>query len=412
MLLLVSVVAALVHHTTSCLSTSGYPLDFDYDMDGLSDAYEQELAERFVPHIYFHPDETFFPVDVETFVNHSTLLYRGSLYSSECTLETKGFFQAHTLPVMRTPQALRPWELCNPDLFAQHKMGEHVYAVKGQDVVRKKLRGSASLEVDSSEKLTADLNEACKQKSLTCFEFEYPCDRTNTPIVQCVDNNYQEYVFSEYNDVTYDQTKGFSLELGPDTVHGYFKGVPENFNDVPTYVHVHPTQHGNFPPDAITLQYWFLYPFSGEAEGTFHGGQHEGDWEHVSLVISNRTHVIYSAYFAAHSHESSWLIAPDYEVVDGHIRVFSALHTHANYPTVGHKPRAGGLLVDQCSSEGMVWSPRPVNVGELNRPMPNTRWLMYNGFWGSSRLLYGSLPVATGFPPRTPSYQADYWLMN
>lgn len=415
---LILCVLSLVTRASSCLSTSGYPLEFDYDMDGLSDEYEQQLAERFVPHVYFHPDETFFPVSVETFVNHSTLLYRGSLYSAECTIESKGFFQAHTLPVLRTPQALRPWELCNPNLFPQRKLGDRVYGVAAQNIARKSLRGAAgtgsmSLAADSAESsMTADLSEACQRKSLTCFEFEYPCDPTKNPVVQCVDNNYQDYVFAEYNDVAYDQTKGFSLELGPDTVFGVFKGVHQELDHVPTYVHVHPTMHRNFPPDAITLQYWFLYPFSGEAESTFHGGQHEGDWEHVSIVVSNTTHAIYAAYFAAHSHESSWLHAPDYEVVDGHIRVFSALHTHANYPTVGHKPREMGLLVDQCSSEGIQWQPHPVNIGELNRPMPNTRWTLFNGFWGSSRLLYGSLPMPTGFPPRTPTNQADYWSVN
>lgn len=418
---LLLLVFTTLHSVAGCMSTSGFPIEFDYDMDGLSDAYEQELAERFAPHVYFHPDETFFPVSAETFVNHSTLLYRGSLYSAECTIESKGSFQAHTLPVLRTPQALRPWEMCNPNAFALKQERDHVYTVTAQQLARKKLRGatssssgSSSVDANGSSSPSDDLSDVCKMKSLTCYEFEYPCDPTNNPVIQCVDNNYQEYVFSEHNDVAYDATKGFSLELGQDTVEKWFKGSssPDELADVPAYVHVFPTKNNNFPPDAITIQYWFLYPFSGQAEHTFHGGQHEGDWEHVSIVISNRTHVIYGAYFAAHSHESSWLTAPDYEVMDGHVRVFAALSTHANYPTVGHKSRELGLLVDECSSEGVQWQPRVVNMGELNRPMPRARWLLYNGFWGSSRLLYGPLPVPTGFPPRTPSYQSDYWLEN
>lgn len=390
----------------------------DVDRDGLDDAYEMSLAAAFSPHFYFHPGETYFPMAAEAFVNESTLVYRGSLYSGECVLGSKGFFTGDTLPSLHPPFDATPWESCMPRAPLHRLIQQHQYNAPPPPSVptlKSMLRG---------KRTTQDVGAACGAHSLVCFEFfdEEEEEGNSAPgsSVRCSDLNYQEYVFSDYSDVAYDETKGFSLELGEETVSRFrhdnqsAAAVTSFLEHTPVYVHVFPTPASRgYEQPTVTVQYWLLFPFSGEAGAMLHVGQHEGDWEHVSLIVDNSTHAIVTAYFAAHSHESSWLTAPDYEVHDGHVRVFVAHNTHASYPTVGRKGRMGGVLSDECSSEGVVWQPDLfINMGERDLPMPNTRWLKYNGFWGSSRRNYGGLPFPTGFPPRTPSYQTSYWLTN
>lgn len=393
----------------------------DLDGDGIDDAREQFVAEFFVPHIYFHPEETYYPTSADAFVNQSTLIYNGAFNGEMCVLESKGFFTTSELPSLLPESTPMPWNLCNQERDNQDvplQVHPHPLQLKfGKTSKSKKamLRGGGSGSGSSSRSSSSGM-QLCPENALTCFETTDPetCDVK----VECVDTNFQ-YVFSEYNDSTYDGSKGFSLELGGPTVERLFTGRVKDAADlefIPVYVHVSPTPlaHPRYAPDTFIVQYWLLYPFSGEAESTFHGGQHEGDWEHLSLVVSNKTLAIHAAYFAAHSHESSWLTAPDYEVHDGHVRLFASRNTHASYPTVGRKSRAGGLVHDECSSEGIMWEPSVIiNMGEKDKPMPNARWLRYNGFWGSSRLTYtGNLPFPTGFPPRTPSWQDDYWTLN
>ena len=360
----------------------------DLDRDGLPDDYEMQLAEAFAPHVYFHPDETYYPISAETFVNASTLLYHGSLYRGECVVESEGYFTAATLPSLHPPGPG-----CVPPIPAH--------------MPKKMLRGASVAPVSEADTTGGGCSGA---QTLVCV------DAPELQEVQCSDRNYQEYVFSEYSDVAYDGTKGFSLELGPHNVNLLAQRRPAALRDTPVYVHVFPTpvERRNYGVDTVTIQYWFLYPFSGQADSTLQAGQHEGDWEHVSLVVHNNTHAIVNAYFAAHSHESSWLTAPDYEVEDGHVRVFVARNTHANYPSIGRKSRLGGLFSDECSSEGYLWKPDFfINMGEKEFPLPQTRWMRYNGFWGSSRRHYdGKLPFPTGFPPRTPCDQVDYWDKN
>lgn len=45
----------------------------DSDGDGIDDADEQSLIEDFAPHLYFHPDEAYFPVDIDFAVDNSEL---------------------------------------------------------------------------------------------------------------------------------------------------------------------------------------------------------------------------------------------------------------------------------------------------------------------------------------------------
>src|SRR5262245_47276283 len=47
----------------------------DADRDGINEALEQTLAERYAPVIYIEPDESNYPVNVEWFLDRANLQY-------------------------------------------------------------------------------------------------------------------------------------------------------------------------------------------------------------------------------------------------------------------------------------------------------------------------------------------------
>lgn len=189
----------------------------------------------------------------------------------------------------------------------------------------------------------------------------------------------------------------------------YFGADGVNVKDVPAYAHVHPAAN-NAHAGLIAVQFWFLYAFNGPTDILF--GQHEGDWEHVSLVVHPHTLQVHEAYFAAHSHEALWIPASNVTFADGtHPVVYSAKYSHASYESAGIKRRkiAGGIVSDTCADGGIVWRPKAINVGEQLKPMRFHDWLLYNGKWGSEDERPSFL---NGSPPSGPAVQYDYWFLR
>ena len=78
-------------------------------------------------------------------------------------------------------------------------------------------------------------------------------------------------------------------------------------------------------------------------------GAHEGDWEHVSILVSPSFEHIAAVYLSAHSHEARWLLPGSFSVQEGtHVDVFVALNSHASYQTPGHKQRISDTVL--CES--------------------------------------------------------------
>jgi hypothetical protein len=184
----------------------------------------------------------------------------------------------------------------------------------------------------------------------------------------------------------------------------------------PVYVHVFPTVNDAFPPGSITIQYWLFYPFNGPVQHSVAAGAHEGDWEHVSVVVHNVTHDVLGVYMAAHDHSAFWLSRHNVTFAGSHVHVFVSMFTHAAYETPGQHVRARardlGPITDYCDVSGAAWFPHNVvNVGERYFPMKEAPWLLFNGYWGSRRLQYSAAPLQldTGMPPLGPAHQTDYW---
>uniref|UniRef100_A0A0E0QA86 DUF946 domain-containing protein n=1 Tax=Oryza rufipogon TaxID=4529 RepID=A0A0E0QA86_ORYRU len=95
---------------------------------------------------------------------------------------------------------------------------------------------------------------------------------------------------------------------------------------------------------ATDLAVWFFYPFNGPARAKVGPltiplgkiGEHVGDWEHVTLRVSNFSGELLRMYFSQHS-AGAWVDAPQLEYLDGGNRpsAYSSLHGHALYPRAG-----------------------------------------------------------------------------
>ena len=216
------------------------------------------------------------------------------------------------------------------------------------------------------------------------------------------------------------------------------------------YVHFRSTLDAS-----LDIQYWFFYPYNGDLDIRLFGdyqnlgniniplinvpnGSHEGDWEHITVRVSNwqgdvNQASISGVYYAAHgSSEGDWKI-PGTNQFDTHQEthpiVYSAWHSHASYSDTkdnGVKLRTDidnnlyqdirnipllkeAGLVDFVSSEGKPWGPldkRGNSVAEIicvdpdlyqnsENPQLDAAWLEFTGLWGNDG-------------PRTPPSQS-YW---
>ncbi|KAH6772919.1 DUF946 family protein [Perilla frutescens var. hirtella] len=121
-----------------------------------------------------------------------------------------------------------------------------------------------------------------------------------------------------------------------------------DLSDAVAYFHVKPMFGGTFTDVAI----WIFYPFNGPAKAKVEFinvslgkiGEHVGDWEHLTLRISNFNGELKSMYFAQHS-RGEWVDASELEFVDGNRPVaYASLHGHAAYPKPGLVLQGNGSI--------------------------------------------------------------------
>lgn len=112
-----------------------------------------------------------------------------------------------------------------------------------------------------------------------------------------------------------------------------------NLESAKLYVHVKPALGGTF----TDIVMWIFYPFNGPGclkIGLMNiqlnrVGQHVGDWEHVTLRISNFTGELWSVYFSQHS-GGVWVDPSNLEFIEGNKTiVYASRNGHANYPHHG-----------------------------------------------------------------------------
>ncbi|CAN6225810.1 unnamed protein product [Urochloa humidicola] len=148
---------------------------------------------------------------------------------------------------------------------------------------------------------------------------------------------------------------GSNLPQGGSNDGGYWLDLPVDNNQrekvksgdlasAKVYVQAKPMLGGTVTDLAV----WIFYPFNGAARAKVGPltiplgeiGEHVGDWEHVTLRVSNFSGELLRMYFSQHS-AGTWVEASQLEYLDagdgrGNRPVaYASLHGHAMYPKAG-----------------------------------------------------------------------------
>jgi hypothetical protein len=207
-----------------------------------------------------------------------------------------------------------------------------------------------------------------------------------------------------------------SDSFSPDSHEGFYlqqydgsHGGSSTQHDWKVYGHVYPGSSNR-----VVVQYWFFYPYN-DGYLTFN---HEGDWEHILLVVEPQNgDAVVDVWYSQHDspRRYTW---DQLTKVNGHPVVYAAKGSHADYAfyvtflgeQVCENPaKRAGHIIDYCKDGGTVWNTWDaqafggvVNVGESQFTM-SADWLRYSGRWGE----LGVFDFTSG--PKGPAYQPNYW---
>ncbi|OIW05478.1 hypothetical protein TanjilG_12069 [Lupinus angustifolius] len=200
------------------------------------------------------------------------------------------------------------------------------------------------------------------------------------------------------------EPNGINLPQGGNNDGAYWLDLPADETnkdrvkkgDLPSsksYIHVKPMLGGTFTDIAM----WVFYPYNGPARAKVEFinlslgkiGEHVGDWEHVTLRVSNFNGELCKVYFSQHS-KGAWVEASELEFQGGSNKpmVYSSMHGHACYPHAGLdlQGRNGIGIRNDSAKSNMVMdmgaSFELVCVEYLESEVIEPPWLNYYKEWG------------------------------
>ncbi|KAH1150875.1 hypothetical protein GYH30_044745 [Glycine max] len=160
-----------------------------------------------------------------------------------------------------------------------------------------------------------------------------------------------------------------------------------------SYVHVKPMLGGTFTDIAM----WVFYPFNGPSRAKVEFinvklgkiGEHVGDWEHVTLRVSNFNGELWQVYFSQHS-KGAWVDSSQIEFQSGGGNkplYYSSLHGHASYPHAGLNLQGTdniGIRNDTAKGDKMMdmGAFELVSAEYLGYAVIEPPWLNYFREWG------------------------------
>lgn len=165
-----------------------------------------------------------------------------------------------------------------------------------------------------------------------------------------------------------------------------------NLQDTGGYFHVKPM----FGATYTDIVLWLFYPFNGNAKAKFGVinvslgkiGEHVGDWEHVTLRVSNFDGALKSVYFSQHS-SGIWVSAVDLEYQGGNKPVtYSSLHSHAFQPKAGNILLGGngiGIQMEAAKGKSVIDTGARflvISADYLGSTVVEPPWLSYCNEWG------------------------------
>lgn len=178
------------------------------------------------------------------------------------------------------------------------------------------------------------------------------------------------------------------LPIDPDSKDRVKKG---DLQETEVYLHVKPMLGATFTDIAT----WVFCPFNGPAKakvGIFNLdlgkiGEHVGDWEHITLRVSNFDGELKRVYFSEHS-GGSWYSSSELEFENGTntVVVYSSLHGHAMYSKPGLVLQGSngiGIRNDCAKSEKVLECGKSYKVMEAEYLGGEIEgWVNYMRKWG------------------------------
>lgn len=187
------------------------------------------------------------------------------------------------------------------------------------------------------------------------------------------------------------------------------------------------------PQRSWDLAYIFFYPYNGKLAGW---GNHDGDFEHITVRLNPTATAVAAVYFSAHYFEGRWYRAVSANNPFGyslqpvednspttHPVVYSAKHSHASYPTPGNKRRTVEMLADprildvlkdvignnaalpddEIAPQSddcirLICRDRLEELPEVNEPSAPP-WLRFSGRWGSDSGAGATVPHGPAYQP-------------
>jgi hypothetical protein len=168
-----------------------------------------------------------------------------------------------------------------------------------------------------------------------------------------------------------------------------------------------PPPTGRIARNVVLLEYWYHMAYS---RGVFGIGDHQGDWEGLSFLVElgfdakgRLTHRPLAAYYAAHEggkwhrpEELSWIQDPE---TGRHPEAFSALGSHATYPSAG---KFNTVLIIDVTDRGKAW-----DTWKSLRPLNLEPYFGYSGAWGAASFFsFMSGPLVPGPTKTLPKLSA------
>lgn len=174
-----------------------------------------------------------------------------------------------------------------------------------------------------------------------------------------------------------------------------------------------PYVNAKIGPTTTDLQYWFLYAYNGpgiaywkylkpwtghyEAIGDYTMepcGQHEGDWEHITVRVDNRSGQLVAAYLSQHDH-GAWFPPAAVNLSGGRITFYPSRNGHAAYwrpdRAYSNFVSLGGIefrLLNDTGHPGRAFDTRanggPLLIAVQNAPfaVAAPAWMQVKGRWG------------------------------
>jgi len=190
------------------------------------------------------------------------------------------------------------------------------------------------------------------------------------------------------------------------------------------------------PFDSLTteIQFWLFYPFNGPGKvkisilnkigidfGLKKNGRHYGDWELVSILVSNNAEELQGVFIACHNgnevfkrgNDGQYRSVKDSQKIlqfdgfgqDVHPIIYSAISSHAHYYNQGNHNykqawkkkyllgTASADLIDRTSAGQKFLAYHKDGYRFFSSDLPNFKvqepgWLDYDGHWGQYEKLY------------------------